>query len=220
MSAPVVLRWWEREWFRQSVAVPVCLLALLVPGGMLIKVLALWDVFALVYLTLTWLAHRHREPAELYAMGRASRRRRTVDKLFATPPEQLPRYAAALSLIATAFALPRATRLDAPPAVVVVVSVLAVLTSWFTLQIGSALTYLAQYGEEGGLDFPGDEEPRMVDFVYFAVAVGASFGTTDVSVTSSAMRRRVLAHSILAFFFNALILAAAVGLVSTFIQTA
>lgn len=42
---------------------------------------------------------------------------------------------------------------------------------------------LSTYLERGGLDFPGDDEPGLIDFAYFAMAVGTTFGSTDVTVT-------------------------------------
>ena len=64
-----------------------------------------------------------------------------------------------------------------------------------------------------GLDFPGGEEPNGAAFAYFAYVVGMTAQTSDTAVTSNAMRRLVLFHGILAFFFNTVILAVAVNIV-------
>ena len=45
------------------------------------------------------------------------------------------------------------------------------------------------------------------DYVYFAVSVGTTPGTTDVQVDSRHMRRVVTAHALIAFAFNTVILA-------------
>lgn len=39
-------------------------------------------------------------------------------------------------------------------------------------------------------------------FTYFAFTVGATFASSDVSVTSKEMRRTVLKHTIFSFVFN------------------
>jgi uncharacterized membrane protein len=213
--------WWTRESVRQSLALPLALVtAVLTPGDGLVNTVAAWDVFTVTYLLLTWLAYRKRDPAELQAMARGSRRRKLTDRLFASPPEQLSQTAALLALFTTAFTMPRAGDLGVPEPLVLCLCVVSVISCWLTLQTGFAVSYLSLYAEEGGLDFPGDQEPGLVDFAYFAIAVGTTFGTTDITVTRSRMRRQVLIHGVLAFLFNTLILAVAVTTVSSYIPGA
>jgi uncharacterized membrane protein len=86
-----------------------------------------------------------------------------------------------------------------------------ILCSWtlvhafFTLHYAHA--YYGDSGKEVGLDFPGDSEPDYVDFLYFSYTIGCTSQTSDVGVTTREIRSVVLAHSILAFFFNTSILA-------------
>ncbi|WIW88154.1 DUF1345 domain-containing protein [Sphingobium sp. V4] len=61
--------------------------------------------------------------------------------------------------------------------------------------------------DRGGLDFPATNEPGYWDFLYFAFTLGMTFQTSDVSVTTSAMRRTVLFQCLAAFLFNIGILA-------------
>lgn len=56
--------------------------------------------------------------------------------------------------------------------------------------------------DAGGLDFPGNDTPDYFDFAYFAFTLGMTFQTSDVGITSSAIRRIVLLHSVAAFVFN------------------
>jgi uncharacterized membrane protein len=65
----------------------------------------------------------------------------------------------------------------------------------------------------GGLLFPGSELPDALSFLYFSFVVAMTAQVSDVNVTSNAMRRLVLFHGILAFFFNTVILAVAVNIV-------
>lgn len=58
-----------------------------------------------------------------------------------------------------------------------------------------------------GLEFPDKCEPDYWDFAYFAFTLGMTFQTSDVSVTSSEVRRVVLLHSLAAFVFNLGVLA-------------
>lgn len=62
------------------------------------------------------------------------------------------------------------------------------------------------------IDFNSRQEPTYVDFAYFAFTVGASFATSDASVCTTEMRRAVLSHSLLSFFFGSVVLASATSL--------
>ncbi|WBQ07519.1 DUF1345 domain-containing protein [Kribbella sp. CA-293567] len=211
--------WWTRESVRQTLAIPLAvLIAVLMPGDTMVRTIAAWDAYTVCYLLLTWLAYRNRDPVALRAMALPSRRRKLTDRLFVSSPEQLSQAAAVLALVTTVLTLPQARDLGAPPTLVVWLCVISVISCWLTLQTGFAISYLSLYVEEGGLDFPGDQEPGVVDFAYFAVSVGTTFGTTDVTVTRSRMRRQVLVHGVLAFLFNTLILAVAITIVSTYLS--
>lgn len=65
----------------------------------------------------------------------------------------------------------------------------------------------------GGLQFPGTSEPVGSDFVYYSYVIGMTAQTSDTNVTTSAMRRTTLRHSIVSFFFNTVLVAAAVNIV-------
>lgn len=70
--------------------------------------------------------------------------------------------------------------------------------------------------DRAGLDFPGNRpEPDYADFVYFAFTIGAALQTSDVMVTSPAVRRIVILHSLEAFIFNTGVLALAIGILSS-----
>lgn len=64
----------------------------------------------------------------------------------------------------------------------------------------------------GGLIFPDTTQPTYLDFAYFSYTIGVASQTADVSISSRDMRRIVLAHSVLAFFFNTTILALTINL--------
>lgn len=61
------------------------------------------------------------------------------------------------------------------------------------------------------LTFPGTTTPAPWDFLYFAFTIGMTAQTSDVVVTTGPMRRLVLGHAVLAFFYNTVILALAVN---------
>ena len=66
-----------------------------------------------------------------------------------------------------------------------------------------------------GLIFPGDQrEPDYSDFVYFSFTIGVALQTSDVAITSPAIRRLVIGQSIAAFVYNLVVLALAVSVLA------
>ena len=218
-AAPGRARWWHRDTPRQLVAVAPALLGFLVPVHPLLRGLVVWDVFALGYLLLTWLTFRGRAASELTAMVRFSRRRLPRDKWLAPGIYDFPQAAASIAMFASVTVLPLADQLGSRPGVVYLISILAVATAWLTLQSGYMVIYMSLYADGGGLDFPGGEPLRLHDFGYFAVSVGTTFGTTDVTVTQSRIRRHVLVHGLTAFIFNTLVVTVALTLVTSYISS-
>jgi uncharacterized membrane protein len=109
-------------------------------------------------------------------------------------------------------------------------TLVSVPLGWFTIHTMAALHYAHLYWQpettaEGarhsrqtareGLDFPGNGEPAGTDFLYFSYVLGMTAQTSDVDVTSSAMRKACLIHSVVAFFYNTVLVAAAVNVVVT-----
>ena len=116
---------------------------------------------------------------------------------------------AAVALVAAAV-LPRIDQLvpSGPEHVVLLVlAVSAVVLCWAVLALGYAVHYVRLDVRQsvegtGGLQFPGLGPPQFVDYLYFAVSVATTYGTTDVNVTDRALRRTVTVQSVLAFAFN------------------
>lgn len=50
--------------------------------------------------------------------------------------------------------------------------------------------------------------------MYFAFVLGMTFQVSDVQIASRAMRRFALLHSMLAFFFNVVIIALTVNIIA------
>lgn len=72
----------------------------------------------------------------------------------------------------------------------------------------------AKTRDTGGLEFPKTKEPAIADFVYFSLVVGMTAQTSDVDVTSREMRRTTVAHGVVSFFFNTVILALTVNVIT------
>ena len=63
----------------------------------------------------------------------------------------------------------------------------------------------------GDLDFPGRGEPCPWDFLYFSFVIGMTCQVSDVQVKTTVMRRTVLWHGVVSFFFNTVFIAMAVN---------
>src|SRR6185312_5937380 len=61
------------------------------------------------------------------------------------------------------------------------------------------------------LDFPGCGDPGLWDFLYFSFVVGMTCQVSDVVVKTTVMRRAVLGHGVVSFFFNTVFIAMAVN---------
>ena len=99
------------------------------------------------------------------------------------------------------------------------VGVLSVVLSWLFLNVMFAVHYAhGYYGDYGdkhaGLEFPHTPKPDYWDFTYFSIVIGMCFQVSDVQITSKYLRRVVLLHSVIAFFFNVFIIAITVNIVA------
>jgi uncharacterized membrane protein len=100
---------------------------------------------------------------------------------------------------------------------------MTVLGSWllvvtiFTFHY-ALLFYLAPK-ESPPLRFPNkdnqEELPNYWDFLYFSTTIAVAAQTSDVVVTSRAMRKVVMAQSLLSFFFNAAILGFSINIAAS-----
>lgn len=100
-------------------------------------------------------------------------------------------------------------------------SIASVPLGWFTLHVMMAYRYGHLYyvkadrknaHDAGGLKFPGTAEPAAWDFIYHSFVVGATAQVSDVDVTSTEMRKVTWCHSMVAFFYNAVLIALAVNI--------
>ncbi|MFL6936462.1 MAG: DUF1345 domain-containing protein [Xanthobacteraceae bacterium] len=101
-----------------------------------------------------------------------------------------------------------------------VLATITIVLSWAFIHTIFALHYAHEYHAEhrkhrGGLAFPGDEPPDYWDFVYFSFVIGMAAQTSDVAITSKAIRRTVAAHGIVSFVFNAALLALTVNIAAS-----
>lgn len=106
----------------------------------------------------------------------------------------------------------------------ILLAITAVIISWWLLHTIFTLRYAHLYYDitrddgtprtGGGLEFPGNEEPDYLDFVYFSFVLGMTFQVSDVVITSKSIRRIATMHGLLSFGYNTAILALSINVIS------
>ena len=110
-----------------------------------------------------------------------------------------------------------------PSAIEKLLIVATLVLAWAFANMVYALHYAHLFYTSGGggkdmagLDFPGDRpEPDYADFVYFSFTIGVALQTSDVMITSPAIRRIVTGQCIAAFVYNLGVLALAINILAS-----
>jgi uncharacterized membrane protein len=199
-----------------GVAVYIILTQLGGPARTVTRALIAWNVGVLVYLVLA-----------AWAIARSE-----LDHLCERAEEEdegaalvlvLTVVAAATSMVAI-FAELGGARGDKNDWLSPVLSLSTAILSWVFIQAIFAFHYAHDYygavegGPKGGLKFPGDKSPEYLDFVYFSFVIGMTFQVSDVQVTSKAVRRLVVTHGVVSFFYNLAVLSLMVNMGGEFIK--
>jgi uncharacterized membrane protein len=93
-------------------------------------------------------------------------------------------------------------------------ALLAIPLGWIAVQTVAGFHYAHLYVLPGAgtpLQFPGGKDPDPWDFLYFAFTIGMTAQVSDVTISTTRLRRAVLLHAVLSFFYNTVILALAVN---------
>lgn len=86
--------------------------------------------------------------------------------------------------------------------------VATLVLTWLFANTVYALHYAHLYysesggGDRKGIDFPGEDDPDYLDFVYFSFTLGMTFQTSDTQISARPVRRIATLHSFAAFIFN------------------
>ncbi|WP_114907989.1 DUF1345 domain-containing protein [Ornithinimicrobium murale] len=189
------------------------------PGDQLeILLLLVLASYLVTYVLGTFLAFSRTSPARYLGWAEASRPGNWYSHyILGTHPG--PGTAQGVSVIALAlgvFWYPRALSEGLfPPAVGGLLVAVMVVGAWSTVVLSYSVAYLMKDARSGyhELAFPGEAERRSwTDYLYFSVGISTTFAASDVQIRTPRMRRTVTGHSVLAFGFNTVILAAVVSL--------
>jgi uncharacterized membrane protein len=179
-----------------------------------LAVLAGWDIAAVLYLVLVWVAV-YRKSAEVTA-------RLAGPEDPSTPVAEIVVVTASVAaLIAVGFALVRAGQAaGGTKALLIGAGTVSVVVSWLVVHTVYMLRYArSYYGEPiGGITFNEADLPAFADFAYFAFTIGMTFQVSDTNITTKGIRRLVLHHALLSYLFGAVILATAINVFASLLH--
>jgi uncharacterized membrane protein len=193
-----------------SIVVAV-LLFFLLPGiwGLLPRVLSSWNVGVTLFLVWVFLWMRNCSAEQLYVHYKEEDESAFVILVTVS-------CAALLSLVAIVALLSTVRQVSGfERAMHVTLAAATVMSSWLLVPTIFTLHYTDEYysasDDDRPLLFPQTRRPVFWDFVYFSFTISAACQTADVSTANTAIRKVVLAHSLIAFVFNASILGFAIN---------
>lgn len=130
---------------------------------------------------------------------------------------------AALSLIAIVFELSGMKELPQDVRLLkYALTIATVFGSWCLLATIFTFHYTLMFyrsaKDKRPLRFPDEEEfPDYWDFLYFSFTISLAVQTSDVTIMSRQMRKTVLCHAVLSFFFNLAILGFSINIAASLV---
>ena len=182
------------------------------------RALVTWDASAGLYLVLAWLliarasVTRTRWGAQIQHDGAAA-------VLFLTVAAAVASLAAIIIELSGLKNLPPVEQ-DLHIALVAC----TLIVSWLLVHTAFALHYASDYyaslslERAYALEFPRQQAPVYMDFLYFSLVVGMTSQTSDVAITTTPMRRLVMTHAMISFLFNTTLLALAVNIAASILD--
>ncbi|HJG46389.1 DUF1345 domain-containing protein [Corynebacterium variabile] len=182
--------------------------------------LVYWPVYVALYLTWSWRVYSSLDAAGLQSTAVSDLRRNrgwlgSLSGVRRGGTDLTTTAATAAVLVTIVIALTPGIRENTAVIILILVTVVA---SWAMMVHGFALDYmratLSQAPDETPhLEFRSTREPTFSDFVTVAVMVSTMGVGSPAEVTTTAMWRRMRMNTVLAFFFNTVIVAMMVSLV-------
>ena len=175
--------------------------------------LTAWNAFAITYLALGLRAFSRCDRAELV--------RRVLAKPL--PTSRVNRWLLAggggpgwpvfIALVAFVTIITAVLSREDATRLVLALAAGTVATCWMVITFSFALQYARRDIEQGGLKFPGSQEPVFSDYIYLAIGCSATFGTTDTTIVSSTMRKLVSVHSVIGLLLNTVVVAVLISII-------
>lgn len=97
-----------------------------------------------------------------------------------------------------------------------VIGLLSVAVGWLCVHTVYLLRYARLYysSDDPPIDFNQEEDPAFSDFAYFSFGLGVAYQVSDTALRTTEIRRVVLGHTMLAYLYGTVVIAAAINLVA------
>ena len=178
------------------------------------RLLAGWDAGGLLYIALAAMVMRNGTPEAM--------RRRAM--LYDEPRISfviLTMLAIVISYVAIFLEFSAAKTAPGGPLIPLALGAFTLFVSWALTHTMFTLHYAhLQYGSgpaARGIQRPEKGELNYTDLFYFSFLIGCATEGSDFVSTNSAMRRFMIVHSIVAYFFNVVIIAMTISVISSLI---
>ncbi|MRG47986.1 DUF1345 domain-containing protein [Chitinophaga sp. SYP-B3965] len=182
----------------------------------LVVYLLAWDVFALTYITLSWIIFFLRPPEQIRKVARVD----DGSQLYVF----LVILIAAFSSMFTVLLLMLSEDASGmAKGIYIPVAVGGMLLSWAMVHTTFTVHYAHLYYDDAvddstkhaeGLTFPKEKKPDYLDFAYFSFVIGMTFQVSDVQIESRIIRRLALVHGLLSFLLNTFVVALTINLIA------
>jgi uncharacterized membrane protein len=180
-----------------------------------------WVTFAVAVIVMDWIIILNAHPREIRKIAKLQDSSRALIFLFVI-------ISSLISLGAILFLL-KSTKGQAGADVTghILLSMASVIVSWWLVHTLFTMRYAHMYYDTntddglvtkvGGLQFPDEQEPDYLDFVYFSFVIGMTFQVSDVEISDRLIRRLAWMHGLISFAFNTAIVALSINVVSSLV---
>ncbi len=176
-----------------------------------------WMAFAISVIAMIWIAFLTSHPREVRKIARIQDSSRLMLFSFVI-------ISSVVSLAAVYFLLKSAKEHGNHTDSHIFLAITAVFISWWLVHTIFTTRYAHIYYDTdaddgsprtgGGLQFPDENEPDYLDFVYFSFVIGMTFQVSDVEISGRSIRRLAWLHGLISFIFNTAIVALSINIIS------
>jgi uncharacterized membrane protein len=186
------------------------------------EVLITWIAFALSVIIMDWIIILNAHPREIRKIAKLQDSSRAIIFLFVI--------AASVISLGAILLLLKSTKGQPGNDVTghILLAMASVIVSWWLVHTLFTMRYAHMYYDTdtdaglsksvGGLQFPDENEPDYLDFVYFSFVIGMTFQVSDVEISARDIRRLAWMHGLISFAFNTAIVALSINIISSMIS--
>lgn len=215
-SESYLLRMHPLQRIALSVTVSIIAFFLLNKTSPLIKIMLIWDAFAICYLILSWIVIVKRSVPQI----KKSATKDDGSVIFVFLLIVVSSLASMFTVLLLMLSQQTSSETDM---LYLPAAISGMVLSWIMVHSIYIFHYAHMYYDDDennpgkdatGLEFPGNTKPNYLDFAYFSFVIGCTFQVSDVEISSPKIRRIVLFHGLLSFALNTFVVALTINLIA------